>query len=148
MLEFIAMNRMPIVVLSAIVIALLFVRGGWRNELMGAATGVMISSSIVMVAIIFNATDLWWLPKDRQTPLNFDVPALLDPVVGPIEAISAGQLRVEAGMIAMKSFAYYTVAIVAAMIVIIVLMIWQHLDFRRDVRLVKQVIRDNPQLLK
>jgi len=101
-----------------------------------------------MVAIIFNATELWWLPPDKQTPLNFDVPSLLDPVVAPIEAIGAAQLHVEAGIVAMKYFAYYTVAVVAAMIVIITLMIWQYIDFRRDVRLVRQVIRDNPQLLK
>ena len=148
MLEFIAMNRLPFVVLSAILVALLFLRGGWRSSLMGAAAGVMMSSAVVMVAIIFNATELWWLPPDKQTPLNFDVPSLLDPVVAPIEAISAGQLHVEAGIVAMKFFAYYTVAVVAAMIVIIALMIWQYIDFRRDVRVVRQVIRDNPQLLR
>lgn len=148
MLEFIAMNRVPFVVLFAILVALLFLRGGWRSSLMGAAAGVMISSAVVMVAIIFNATELWWLPPDKQTPLNFDVPSLLDPVVAPIEAIGAGQLHVEAGIVAMKFFAYYTVAVVAAMIVIITLMIWQYIDFRRDVRLVRQVIRDNPHLLK
>jgi len=148
MLEFIALNRVPFVVLSAILVALLFLRGGWRSSLMGAAAGVMISSAVVMVAIIFNATELWWLPPDKQTPLNFDVPSLLDPVVAPIEAIGAAQLHVEAGIVAMKYFAYYTVAVVAAMIVIITLMIWQYIDFRRDVRLVRQVIRDNPQLLK
>lgn len=148
MLEFIAMNRVPFVVLSAILVALLFLRGGWRSSLMGAAAGVMISSAVVMVAIIFNATELWWLPPDKQTPLNFDVPSLLDPVVAPIEAIGAAQLHVEAGIVAMKYFAYYTVAVVSAMIVIITLMIWQYIDFRRDVRVVRQVIRDNPQLLK
>jgi len=148
MLEFIAMNRLPFVLLFAILVALLFLRGGWRSTLMGAAAGVMISSAVVMVAIIFNATELWWLSPDKQTPLNFDVPSLLDPLVAPIEAIGAGQLQVEAGIIAMKSFAYYTVAVVAAMIVIITLMIWQYIDFRRDVHLVRQVIKDNPQLLK
>ena len=148
MLEFIAMNRLPFVVLSAILVALLFLRGGWRSSLMGAAAGIMMSSAVVMVAIIFNATELWWLPPDKQTPLNFDVPSLLDSVVAPIEAISAGQLHVEAGIVAMKFFAFYTVAVVAAMIVIIALMIWQYIDFRRDVRVVRQVIRDNPQLLK
>ena len=148
MLEFIAMNRLPFVFLFAILTALLFLRGGWRSSLMGAAAGVTMSSSVVMVAIIFNATELWWLAPDKQTPLNFEVPSLLDPVVAPIEAISVGQLHLEAGIIAMKFFAYYTVAVVAAMIVIIALMIWQNIDFRRDVRVVRQMIKDNPQLLE
>ena len=148
MLELIAMNRLPFVILFAILLALLFLRGGWRSSLMGAAVGVMISSAIVMVAIIVNATELWWLARDKQTLLNFDVPSLLDPVVAPIEAIGAGLQHVEAGIVAMKFFAYYTLAVVGAMIVIIILMIWQYVDFRRDVRLVRQVIRDNPQLLR
>ena len=147
MLEFIAMNRLPFVLVIAILAALLFVRGGWRGSLMGAAAAVMISSAVVMVAIIFNATELWWLSPDKQTPLNFDVPSLLDPVVAPIEAIGAAQQHVEAGLVAMRFFAYYTLAVVAAMIVIVILMIWQYVDLRRDVRLVRQVIGDNPQLL-
>lgn len=146
MLEFIARNRLPFVLLIAALAALLLIRGGWRSSLMGAAAGVMISSAVVMVAIIFNATELWWLSPDKQTPLNFDVPSLLDPVVAPIEAIGAAQLHVEAALVAMRSFAYYTVAVVVAMIVIVILMIWQYVDFRRDVRLVRQVIQDNPQL--
>lgn len=147
MLEFIAMNRLLFVLLFALLVALVFVRGGWRSSLMGAAAGVMMSSAVVMVAIIFNATELWWLPPDKQTPINFEVPSVLDPVVAPIEAMGAVQLHVEAGIVAMKSFASYTVAVVVAMIVILGLMIWQHTDFRRDVRMLKLVIRDNPQLL-
>lgn len=148
MLELIAMNRLPFVVVFITVAALLGVRGGWFSAVMGAATGAMISSAVVMVAIIFNATKLWWLSPEEQTPPDFDVPSLLDPVVAPIEAIGIAQQQVEAGLVAMRSFALYTVAVVAAMVVIVVLLIWQQIDFRRDVRLVKRVLADNPELLK
>lgn len=147
MLEFIAIHRLLFVVIMAILLAGPFWRGGWRSRLMGAAAGIMIGSAVVMVAIVFNATELWWLPPDQQTPLNFDVPSLLDPVVAPVEAIAAGQLHLQAAVVAIKYFAYYTVAVVAAMIVIIALMIWQHFEFRRDVRLVRQALKNNPQLL-
>jgi len=114
---------------------------------MGTAAGVAIGSFAVMVAIVFNVTELWWLPPDQQTPLNFDVPSLLDPVVAPVEAIAAGQLHIQAAVIAMKFFAYYTIAEFAATIVIIALMIWERFTFRRDVRFLRQMFKDNPQLL-
>lgn len=148
MLEFIAIHRLPFVIFIALVLAALLLRSGWRNSLMGAAVGVMIGSAAVVVAIGFNATQLWWLPADRQTPLNFDVPSLLDPIVAPVEAIAAGQLHLEAAVIAMKAFAYYTAAVVVAMVVVILLRAWKDIEFRRNVQFVKKALKNNPQLLK
>lgn len=148
MLEFIAIHRLPFVIIIALLLAALFWRSGWRNSLMGAAVGVMIGSAAVIVAIVFNATQLWWLPADRQTPLNIDVPSLLNPVVAPVEAIAAGQLHLEAAVIAMKAFAYYTAAVVVAMVVVILLRAWKDIEFRRDVQFVKKALKNNPQLLK
>jgi len=148
MLQFIAMHRLPFVVLLALILAALLWRTGWRSSLMGAAAGVMIGSAVVMIAIVFNATELWWLPADQQTGINFDVPKILDPVVAPVEAIATGQRHVEAALVAMKFFAYYTIAVVVAMIVIVTLMIWQYIDFRRDVSWVRQALKKTPQLLE
>lgn len=148
MLEFIAIHRLPFVIIVALLLAALLLRTGWRNSLMGAAVGVMIGSAAVVVAIGFNATQLWWLPIDRQTPLNIDVPSLLDPVVAPVEAIAAGQLHLEAAVIAMKSFAYYTALVVVAMTVIVLLRAWRDFEFKRDVQFVKKALKNNPQLLK
>ncbi len=148
MLEFIAIHRLPFVIIIALILATLLLRSGWRNSIMGAAVGVMIGSATVVVAIGFNATQLWWLPTDQQTPLNIDVPSLLDPVVAPVEAIAAGQLHLEAAVIAMKAFAYYTAAVVVAMIVVILLRAWKDIEFRRDVQFVKKALKNNPQLLK
>lgn len=148
MLEFIAIHRLPFVIIIALILATLLLRSGWRNSIMGAAVGVMIGSATVVVAIGFNATQLWWLPTDQQTPLNIDVPSLLDPVVAPVEAIAAVQLHLEAAVIAMKAFAYYTAAVVVAMIVVILLRAWKDIEFRRDVQFVKKALKNNPQLLK
>ena len=147
MLEFIAIHRLPFVVLFAILLTALVWRGGWRTRLMGTASGVMAGSAVVMIAILFNASQLWWLPPNQQTPLNIDVPSLLKPVVEPIEAIAAGQLHVEAALVAMKFFAYYTISAVVAMIVITCLMIWQYMEFRHEVHFVRQALKNNPQLL-
>jgi hypothetical protein len=148
MLEFIAIHRLTFVIIIALILATLLLRSGWRNSIMGAAVGVMIGSATVVVAIGFNATQLWWLPTDQQTPLNIDVPSLLDPVVAPVEAIAAGQLHLEAAVIAMKALAYYTAAVVVAMIVVILLRAWKDIEFRRDVQFVKKALKNNPQLLK
>lgn len=147
MLQFIAMQRLPLVALTSIVVAGIFWRNGWRSSLMAAAIGTMISSAVVMIAIMLNLTDLWWLPADKQVPLHIDVPSFLHPVVAPVEILAADQLHLQAAIIAMKFFAYYTLAVVGAMIIVIILMIWKYIDFRRDVQFVRRALENNPHLL-
>lgn len=148
MLQFIAFHRLLFVAVISALLAGLFWRRDWRNGIMAASGGVVISSAIVIVAIAFNATQLWWLPANRQTPLTFDVPSLLKPLVAPIEAIAADQLHVEAAIVASKSAAQYALALVAAAIVFFILAMWKNLSFRREVRYVSQALKNNPQLLR
>ncbi len=147
MLEIIARQRLPFVILFSVIMVAAFWRGGWRSRLMGAAVGTMTGSAVVMVAILFNTTQLWWLPPGKQTPLTFDVPELLHPIVAPVEAIAADQLHLQAAVVAMQNLAYYALAVVVAMIVFNGLMIWKYIEFQRDVRFVRQVLKNNPRLL-
>jgi len=144
MLEFIAIHRLPFVVVVAALLAIFSWRGGWRSRLMGLAAGVMIGSGIVIAAIMLNATQLWWLPPAEQTPTKFDVPDLLKPLVAPIEALAVDQLHFKAGLVAMRFLAYYTVSLVAAMILFVVLMIWQYISLQHNVSLLMRERRTKP----
>jgi len=144
MLEFIAIHRLPFVVVVAALLAVFAWRGGWRSRFMGLAAGVMIGSGIVIAAILLNATQLWWLPPAEQIPPKFDVPDLFKPIVAPIQALAVDQLHLKAGLVAMKFLAYYTVSLVSAMLLFVVLMISQYFSLQRNMRILMRERETKP----
>jgi hypothetical protein len=145
--ETIAQYRNIFIIIFALGSAL--VAGGRiSRRLFGLFFGMALASAIVSVCILFNVTALWWLPPDKQKLPDYDVPKLLDSVVRPLEQAAEYQRQAQAALVAVWYLSYYVLLTVGATAACGLMMIWFQLQFRRDVRVVREFIRNNPEITR